>query len=230
MNIEIVTENNLYKESMSALFAKNIRKLCAEKYKSDTLKVFILPDNADCIFLPCFSGLLDVDDTVIFCTPSIKRILTGLFFDRNVCFITLDSKEDVLIDELLSAMAKISQQTAFLPRRKDVFMKLTPTEIGTLNFIMYTGQGATLSKTQSLHKRNAMHKLGVESTFELYCKIKLSEALSAKEKGAKGAYIDFLHSKGSFTNDICDMFEAYAISSTHPSVRNLPFDRFGTLL
>lgn len=84
MNIEIVTANNFYKESMSALFAKNLGKLCAAKYNRDTLKVFILPDDADCIYLPHSSELLDADYAVVFCTPAIKRIfpvfsLTGMF-------------------------------------------------------------------------------------------------------------------------------------------------------
>lgn len=230
MNIEIVTENNFYKESMSALFAKNLGKLRAAKYSLDLLKVFILPDDADCIYLPRSSALLDADNAVIFCTPTIKRIFSGIFFDRNVCFITLDAKEDVLIEKLLGAMAIISKQTSFYPRQKNIFERLTSTEMSTLNFIMYTGQGVTLSKTQSLHKRNAMHKLGVMSTFELYCKMKLAEALLTKVKGAKGAYIDFLHTKGKFANDEYSSFEAYALSKAHPSLRNLPSDHYGSLL
>ena len=230
MNIEIVTANNFYKESMSALFAKNLGKLCAAKYNRDTLKVFILPDDADCIYLPHSSELLDADYAVVFCTPAIKRIFSGIFFDRNVCFITLDAKEDVLIEKLLAAMALISQQPSFYPRQKNIFERLTATEMSTLDFIMYTGQGVTLSKTQSLHKRNAMHKLGVMSTFELYCKMKLAEALMTKVKGVKGAYIDFLHTKGKFASDEYSSFDVYALSTAHPSVRNLPSDRFGTLL
>lgn len=229
MNIDIRTGNNFYKASMAALFQKNLGKISAARYDSDTLKVIILPDNADCIFLPFSADLLEADHAVIFCTPVIKRILAGLFNERSVCFISLEGKESVLIDELLAAMSKISHSTGMEKRRKSLFETLTTTETRTLDFIMHTGQGETLSKTQSLHKRNAMHKLGVVNTFELYCKIKLAEALAAKVKGAKGAYIDFLHTKGKFAGDSCSSFEAYALSVTNTPMRHVPSDRFGSI-
>lgn len=226
MNVDIRTDNPLYKECMTALLRKKLNGACSVKYGFDTMKILILPDDADCLFLPHSSELLEVDNAVIFCTPAIKRILSGLFYDRNVCLISLDGKVNVITEKLLVAMGKLLKSASTGKRRRAIFETLTVTESRTLDFIMHTGQGETLSKTQSLHKRNAMHKLGVANTFELYCKIKLAEALAEKMKAMKGTYIDFLLSKGSFAGECCTPFEAYELCTVSSPFRHMPFDSF----